>query len=59
MLIQGLANPDEDPIAIWSGCKALISSSHLLIVHATFIQYLAYPVTVFVTVYTVLHKYLV
>ena len=57
MLIQGLANPDEDPIAIWSGCKSLILSLHLPIIHVTFIQYLTYPVTEFVIVYTVLQNF--
>ena len=58
MLIQikGPANLDEDPVLTWAGCKSLILLSYVLIMHVAFTQYLIYPVTEFVIVYTVFNN---
>ena len=55
--IRSLSQSEENPIPTWAGCKSLISSSNLPIMHVTFIPYLPYSVTKFATVYTPLRNF--
>ena len=55
--IRASVTSDDESLATWAGCKSLISTSNLPIMHVAFLPYLPFPVTYHTTVYTSLHNF--
>ena len=55
--IRATVTVEKETLPTWAGCKSLISTSNLPIMHVAFLPFLPYPVTDHVTVYTALHNF--
>ena len=58
LIKTGLTKEQESiPSSSWAGCRALISSTNVPIMHTGFLAHLPYPVTEYSTVFTALHNF--